>query len=96
MKIQCIRKNDNIYEISKFGKKLSEYSAIDAGMFKLNYNFFDILEETILSGKDSLSDSCNSLAKNGKMLGLDIGQYLWLDVDTPEIIDQKKILDRIF
>jgi choline kinase len=96
MKIQCIRKNDNIFEISNFGKKLTEYSAIDTGMFKLNYNFFEILEKTILSGKDSLSDSCNSLAKNGKMLGLDIGPYLWLDVDTPEMIDQKKILDRIF
>lgn len=96
MKIQCTRKNDNIFEISKFGKTLTEYSAIDTGMFKLNYNFFDILEETILSGKDSLSDSCNSLAKNGKMLGFDIGQCLWLDVDTPEIIDQKEILDIIF
>ena len=95
MKIQCSQKNGKIFEIRNFGKKLTEYSAIDTGIFKLNYNFFEILEETILSGKDSLSDSCNTLAKNGKMLGLDIGEDLWLDVDTPEMMEQKEILKNI-
>ena len=87
---------EEIFEISNFGKDLTEYSAVDTGMFKFNYSFFKILEETILSGKDSLSDSCNSLAKNGKMLGLDIGEDLWLDIDTPEMMDQKEILLKIF
>jgi len=96
MKIQCTRKNDLVFEIHRFGKKLTEFSAIDTGVFKFNYSFFQILEKTILSGKDSLSDSCNSLAKNGKMVGLDIGEDLWLDIDTPEMMEQEAILNKIF
>jgi choline kinase len=95
MKIQCSRKNDTLFAIHRFGKKLTEYAAIDTGVFKFNYNFFNILEKTILSGKDSLSDSCNSLAASGKMLGVDIGESLWLDIDTPEMMDQKDIISKI-
>jgi len=96
MKIQCTRKQADIFKIGRFGKTLTEYSAIDTGVFKFNYGFFTVLEKTILSGKESLSDSCNSLAKGGKMLGLDIGADLWLDIDTPEMLDRKEILDKIF
>ena len=96
MKIQCSRKNDKLFAIHRFGKKLTDYAAIDTGVFKFNYNFFEVLEKTIQSGKDSLSDSCNSLAANGKMLGVDIGESLWLDIDTPEMMDQKDIISEIF
>jgi len=96
MKIQCSRFDSDLYKISNFGKKLIEYKAIDTGIFKFNYNFFEILEHTINSGKTSLSDSCNTLSQNGNMLGLDIGEELWLDVDTPEMIEETDILDKIF
>jgi len=95
MKVQCSLINDRIYNINKFGKNLSLYQAIDAGMFKLNYSFFSALEKSINNGKCSLSDACNIFAQRGKMKGVDIGKCLWLDVDTPEMIQQKDILSKI-
>lgn len=96
MKVQCEQEKNNMYNIKKFGKNLAEYNAIDAGMFKLNYNFFKILKKSIEEGNCSLSDACNSLANEQKMKGLDIKNALWLDVDTPEMIEQEQILSKIF
>ena len=96
MKIQCSHESGDKYQINKFGKQLTEYDAIDAGMFKLNYSFFGALETSINSEKTSLSDACNVFTSKGKMKGLDIGESIWLDVDTPEMIRQTDILDRIF
>ena len=96
MKIQCQREECNKYQITKFGKQLTEFEAIDAGMFKLNYSFFDALADSIVNDKTSLSDACNVFAAKGKMKGLDIGDSIWLDVDTPEMIRQTDILDQIF
>ena len=96
MKIQCELIEENVYSITLFGKQLTDYNAIDSGMFKLNYFFFDALEKSIENGKYSLSDACNILSEKGKMKGIDIGDNLWLDVDTPEMIKQQEILDKIF
>ena len=96
MKIQCELIEENIYSIRLFGKQLTDYNAIDSGMFKLNNSFFDSLEKSIGNGKYSLSDACNILSEKGKMKGFDIGENLWLDFDTPEMIEQQVILDEIF
>ena len=96
MKIQCELIEENVYSITLFGKQLTDYNAIDSGMFKLNYSFFDALEKSIENGKYSLSDACNILSEKGKMKGIDIRDNLWLDVDTPEMIKQQEILDKIF
>ncbi|MCG6909935.1 MAG: NTP transferase domain-containing protein [Deltaproteobacteria bacterium] len=96
MKVQCTRRDNELFEIHRFGKKLNRYSAIDTGIFKFNYGFFKTLEETIRAGKDSLSDSCNTLSQKGDMLGLDIGEQLWLDIDTPSMMAEKEIIDEIF
>ena len=92
MKIQCSNLNGNLYLIHKFGKQLTKFNAIDTGMFQLNYSFFSILEESISNGKYSLSDACNILSEKGKMKGIDIGGCLWLDIDTPEMIEKKYII----
>lgn len=97
MKIQCTEINDPIYSIHKFGKQLNKYDAIDCGIFKFNYNFFSILEESIKNNKCSLSDACNILAQKNKMKGLDIKDNLWLDVDTPKILEYyKKIYYKVY
>ncbi|MBC8384590.1 MAG: hypothetical protein H8E57_03615, partial [Candidatus Cloacimonetes bacterium] len=96
MKIQCRSIREKFYSITLFGKQLREFNSIDSGMFKLNFSFFDVLEGAVKNGNCSLSDACNLLSNNGKMKGLDIGEKLWLDVDTPEMIDQQEILDKIF
>ncbi len=95
MKIKCSKKNDQIYQIHRLDKALEKYQAIDTGIFKFNYSFFASLEESFRDEKYSLSDACNLLAQENKMLGLDIGKKLWLDVDTPEMIEQDNIITKI-
>lgn len=95
MKIQCTEIENPIYSIQKFGKQLRQYDAIDCGIFKFNYNFFSVLEESIKKNKCSLSDACNNLCKSQNMKGLDIKYNLWLDVDTPKILEYYKIISQI-
>ncbi|MCF7858935.1 MAG: NTP transferase domain-containing protein [Candidatus Cloacimonetes bacterium] len=96
MKVVCKKDKNKVYQITEFGKQLNEFNAIDAGMFKLNYSFFDALADSIENDRTSLSDACNVFSAKGKMKGLDIGDSLWLDVDTPEMIGQTNILAKIF
>ncbi|MEA2103773.1 MAG: sugar phosphate nucleotidyltransferase [Candidatus Cloacimonadota bacterium] len=96
MKIQCTKRDGKIYQIHKFDKKLEKFQAIDTGIFKFNYSFFSVLEESFQNGNYSLSDACNILARKNRMSGFDIGEYIWLDVDTPEMIEQDKIIRQIF
>jgi len=95
MKLQAVKIENSMYQINKFGKELQDFIAIDTGIFKLHFSFFDSLELSIARGKDSLSDACNMLCEVGRMKGLDIGNKLWLDIDTPEMLDQEAIVQKI-
>ncbi len=95
MKVQAVKINNSVYQINKFGKTLHDFMAIDTGIFKLHFSFFKYLKKSIAGGKDSLSDACNLLCDAGRMKGLDIGNKLWLDIDTPEMLDQQKILNKL-
>lgn len=95
MKIHCTKTDETIYSIQRFGKKLNSYNAIDCGIFKFNYNFFSALDESISKGKCSLSYACNILSDKNKMKGLDIKESLWLDVDTPEILNSHDVISKI-
>ena len=95
MKIQCEPTNDPFHKIIKFNKKLKNYQAIDSGIFKFNYSFFNYLEKAFSLEKYSLSDACNLIAKNNNMIGMDIKTNLWLDIDTPEMFNFKKIINKI-
>ena len=80
-----IDKNSNI--ISEMSKDLLEYNAVDCGIFKCKYEFFTILQEAKDSGKYSLSDACNILINNQDLGGVNIGDSVWLDIDTPEALN---------
>jgi choline kinase len=95
MKLQAVEIKNSMYQINKFGKDLQDFIAIDTGIFKLHSSFFTSLENSISRGKDSLSDACNLISENCKMKGLDIGNKLWLDIDTPEMLNQETILKNI-
>ncbi len=95
MKVQCTQLSDDVYTITNLDKALNTYQSIDCGMFKLNYSFFDILQESIKNGKNSLSDACNVLANNNNMLGLDIKEKRWIDLDTPKMFSFTSIIDEI-
>jgi len=86
MKVQCNRIDGVLYKIRLFGKQLKSYNGIDCGIFKFNHSFFSILKKSIVDQKDSLSDACNLLSINRKMKAVDIGDSLWIDIDTPEML----------
>lgn len=77
--------------ITAMSKTLPSYDAIDCGVFKCRYEFFDYLDRAAAVGKGSLSDACNELMGQQKMGGVDIGDSFWLDIDTPESFEHCRL-----
>ncbi|MFQ6612348.1 MAG: sugar phosphate nucleotidyltransferase [Fidelibacterota bacterium] len=71
-------------KVTAMSKELDPYDAVDCGVFKCEYDFFNALEIAQKSGNCSLADACNILIKEGSMGGINIGDSFWLDLDTPE------------
>ena len=67
-------------------KDLQDYQAIDCGLFKCGYEFFDLLAETADAGEGSLASACNLAISDRKLGGADIGDYYWIDIDTPKTV----------
>ncbi len=70
-------------QIVAIDKQLSHYNALDTGLFRITRGLIDALES--VNGPDgcSLSDGVRILAQQGKMHGADVGDAMWIDVDTP-------------
>ena len=85
MKVKILRTKEGL-KVTKMDKKLLSYDAIDCGVFKCKYAFFQSLEIAKKEMNGSLSDACNVLINDEKMGGIDIGEEFWLDVDTPESV----------
>ncbi len=85
MKVKTLETKEGL-KVKKMDKKLLNYDAIDCGVFKCRYNFFQSLVIAKDKLKGSLSDACNVLINDEKMGGVDIGEEFWLDVDTPESV----------
>jgi choline kinase len=83
MKVQT--RGDRIFEI---GKDLANYDAIDTGFFVCPLNIFDHLERVKRDGDCSLADGVRSMASEGKVRAIDIGNGWWQDIDTPEMLAQ--------
>lgn len=78
MKVQT--KADRVVAI---GKNLETYNAIDTGLFVANTELFDYLRAAMHGGDCSLADGVRSMAEDGKVHAIDIGEAWWQDVDTP-------------
>jgi len=63
-------------------KSLTDFNAIDTGIFLLTQELFDALRQSQLRGDDSLSGGIRVLAEEGRMRTWDIGDKFWQDVDT--------------
>ena len=74
--------------ILKIGKDLANYDAIDTGFFVCPLNIFDHLERVKRDGDCSLADGVRSMASEGKVRAIDIGNGWWQDIDTPEMLTQ--------
>ncbi|MEY2485939.1 MAG: 1L-myo-inositol 1-phosphate cytidylyltransferase [Verrucomicrobiota bacterium] len=91
MKIQM--KDDLIVTI---GKNLSDYNAIDTGLFVCPPELFAYLNRAKRDGDCSLADGVQLMADDGKARGVDIADGWWQDVDTPEMLHQaeQKLAER--
>jgi CDP-L-myo-inositol myo-inositolphosphotransferase len=75
------------------GKSLTDFNAIDVGVFMLTPALFDALRKSQEEGDETLSGGIRVLARASKMRTLDIGDSYWQDVDTvPDIGHADRIL----
>lgn len=76
--------NDRIVAI---GKEIDPYDAIDVGVFVASRALFSALRGVYAARGDvSLSEGIQSLASDGKMTVLDVGDGFWQDVDDARML----------
>lgn len=73
--------------VTRIGKDLTHYDAVDTGMFLCTPAVFDALDAVTKDGNCSLSDGMQFMASNRKLRAYDIEDAVWQDIDTPEMLD---------
>ncbi|MEO7723804.1 MAG: NTP transferase domain-containing protein [Chthoniobacterales bacterium] len=68
------------------GKTLTDYNAIDTGIFVCPPGIFVYLERALQNGDCSLADGVRLMAANDKMRALEIGDAWWQDVDDGSML----------
>ncbi len=86
---KVITENGKIIDI---GKQLKRYDAIDTGIFLCTPVIFDVLQESIQGGNETLSGGIKILANRGRMNALDISHGFWLDVDDSKALKNAEFL----
>ncbi|MEM6683519.1 MAG: NTP transferase domain-containing protein [Pseudomonadota bacterium] len=72
--------------IRDIGKHLTHYNAFDTGAFLAAPALFDAIEQSGKTHSDySISGGMKILAQNNSAIAVDIGDALWIDVDSPEM-----------
>ena len=73
--------------ITAIGKTLTDYDAVDTGVFVCTEALLAALDAALAkTGDAALSDGVRRLAERGLMAALDIQGGFWQDVDTPEML----------
>ena len=69
---------------TRIGKELQSYNALDTGLFLITPKLIEALDR--VNGPDgcSLSQGVAALASEGRMKAAEVGDAIWIDVDTPE------------
>ena len=84
-------------DIRDIGKSLSKFDAIDTGLFVCPQEIFSHLEAVMMDGDCSLSDGVRAMADAGRARAVDIGDAVWQDVDTHEMLSHaEELLSRHF
>jgi 1L-myo-inositol 1-phosphate cytidylyltransferase len=71
--------------VTRIAKDLTDYDAIDTGLFLCPNELFDYLRRAQRAGDCSLADGVRLMAAEGNVRAIDIGEAWWQDVDTPEM-----------
>ena len=70
--------------IAEIGKELTDFNAVDTGLFACSDTLVARLSEVeARRGDCSLTDGMRALIGQGRLRALDIGAAWWQDVDTP-------------
>ena len=68
--------------IVAIGKRLDPYDALDTGIFVCAAELFDAIDASCETGDTTLSGGISRLAARGLVLGVDVGDCVWYDIDT--------------
>jgi 1L-myo-inositol 1-phosphate cytidylyltransferase len=72
-------------KICAIDKRLTDFNAVDTGLFACSPEFFRYLERSKVNGDCSLADGVRLAAAEDKARVVDIGDAWWQDVDTPQM-----------
>jgi 1L-myo-inositol 1-phosphate cytidylyltransferase len=83
--------------IVAIGKHLTEYDALDTGMFVCSPALFGAIDRSRATGDTTLSGGIRQLADRGLMHGIDIGNAEWYDIDTLTDLEhvESLLVDRV-
>jgi choline kinase len=81
--------------ITRIGKTLSDYNAIDTGVFRATPALAEAIRASIAAGgSGSLSEGVQQLAAAGLAETVDVGAARWIDVDSPAMLDLAEAMVR--
>jgi len=83
--------------ITAIGKGLENPDAVDTGFFLCRPTLFSALDKSIQEGDGSLSGGIRHLIGNSGIRAVDVREYFWHDMDTPEALEigEKKLISRL-
>ena len=71
--------------ICAIGKEITDYNAIDCGIFRLTSRFYDSMRTQLLNDRESISDAVKGLIRDNDMDAVFLeDSEQWFDIDTPD------------
>lgn len=70
-------------QIADIGKSLTDFDAIDTGLFLATPALFDAIRASVANGDETLSHGVERLARDGLARAVDADGVRWDDVDSP-------------
>ncbi len=78
--------------VRRMGKDLTDFNTIDTGVFALSESVFPAMRESSENGDCSLTGGISKLSCDCSMRTWDIGDRRWIDIDTPEALEEAERL----
>ncbi len=77
--------------ITRIGKELTDFNAVDCGVFRLTRRYFDAMGRQIGRGRDSITEGVRELIAADDFEAVPIpGSSHWIDIDTPAAYEHAK------